>query len=271
MRAALSEAARLAAALGPLALARGAGGAGPHARRRAGEGTEFWQFRPVMPGEPAGRIDWRRSARGDQLWARERERADAARLWLWLDLAASLDFASEAGLPTKRARGAVLLLALGMAAMAAGERVGVGVELAASPDALGAALGRAPFSAAGFRPGDVLVAASDFLGSDPAAIATMQSGVLLHLIDPAERDFALAGDCLVEAAPGGPALRLAPAEAAGADYAAAMDAHAARIAAAGRRPGWAAHTHVTRDPPARTLAAIAALLARGVTNAALTS
>ncbi|MEO9527065.1 MAG: DUF58 domain-containing protein, partial [Roseibium sp.] len=37
--------------------------AGWHGRRRAGPGESFWQFRPFNMGEPAKRIDWRRSAR----------------------------------------------------------------------------------------------------------------------------------------------------------------------------------------------------------------
>src|SRR5437660_4457130 len=43
---------------------------GLHGRRRAGPGENFWQYRRFVSGEPASRVDWRRSARGDQLCVR---------------------------------------------------------------------------------------------------------------------------------------------------------------------------------------------------------
>ena len=46
---------------------------GEHGRRRAGMGDEFWQYRPAHAGDPARLIDWRRSARSDAHFVRERE------------------------------------------------------------------------------------------------------------------------------------------------------------------------------------------------------
>ena len=46
---------------------------GLHGRRRAGPGENFWQYRRFMSGEPAARVDWRRSARDDHLYVREQE------------------------------------------------------------------------------------------------------------------------------------------------------------------------------------------------------
>jgi len=46
---------------------------GLHGRRRAGTGENFWQFRRFVSGEPAARVDWRRSARDDHLYVREQE------------------------------------------------------------------------------------------------------------------------------------------------------------------------------------------------------
>jgi len=36
---------------------------GEHGRWRAGQGDEFWQYRPAHAGDAARSIDWRRSAR----------------------------------------------------------------------------------------------------------------------------------------------------------------------------------------------------------------
>src|ERR1700741_1831677 len=46
---------------------------GLHGRRRSGSGENFWQFRRYVSGEAARRIDWRRSARDDNLYVREQE------------------------------------------------------------------------------------------------------------------------------------------------------------------------------------------------------
>jgi uncharacterized protein (DUF58 family) len=58
---------------------------GIHGRRRAGPGESFWQFRPFVTGEAASNIDWRRSARDDKLYVREREWEAAHSVWLWID------------------------------------------------------------------------------------------------------------------------------------------------------------------------------------------
>ena len=66
---------------------------GLHGRRRAGPGENFWQYRRFTSGESAQNIDWRRSARDDHPYVREREweaaptpvgeAASAAPVWKW--------------------------------------------------------------------------------------------------------------------------------------------------------------------------------------------
>src|SRR4029079_10712295 len=58
---------------------------GLHGRRRAGPGENFWQYRRFVSGEPAQNIDWRRSARDDHLYVREREWETSHTIWLWPD------------------------------------------------------------------------------------------------------------------------------------------------------------------------------------------
>jgi len=41
--------------------------------RRPGSGENFWQYRRFVSGQPASRVDWRRSARDDHLYVREQE------------------------------------------------------------------------------------------------------------------------------------------------------------------------------------------------------
>ena len=96
--------------------------AGWHGRRRAGAGENFWQFRPFVAGEPVKRIDWRRSARDDHLYVREREWEAAHTVWLWADLSSSMAFRSHLSQTTKRDRALVLLLALADLLAETGER-----------------------------------------------------------------------------------------------------------------------------------------------------
>ena len=67
---------------------------GVHGRRQAGPGETFWQFRPFVSGEPAARVDWRRSARENHAFVREREWEAAHTLWLWFDRSPSMAFGS---------------------------------------------------------------------------------------------------------------------------------------------------------------------------------
>src|SRR5437016_6699638 len=98
---------------------------GLHGRRRAGTGENFWQFRRFMSGEPSSRVDWRRSARDDHLYVREREWEAAHTIWIWPDLSPSMEFASPLGRETKRDRALVLAFALGELLVRGGERVGI--------------------------------------------------------------------------------------------------------------------------------------------------
>src|SRR5271166_1139146 len=81
---------------------------GVHGRRRAGSGETFWQFRPFVSGEPASRVDWRRSARGDHSFVREREWEAAHTVWIWFDRSASMRFGSSLSQTSKIDRAATL-------------------------------------------------------------------------------------------------------------------------------------------------------------------
>lgn len=96
---------------------------GLHGRRRAGPGDSFWQFRRYQPGDSAHLVDWRKSARSQALYVREREWESAASVWMWCDQSASMEFRSGRELRTKRQRAQVVLLALASLLINGGERV----------------------------------------------------------------------------------------------------------------------------------------------------
>src|SRR3984885_15608005 len=85
---------------------------GLHGRRRAGSGENFWQYRRFVSGEPAARVDWRRSARDDFLYVREQEWEAAHTVWIWPDRSPSMAFRSPLAQVTKLDRALVMALAL---------------------------------------------------------------------------------------------------------------------------------------------------------------
>ena len=98
---------------------------GLHGRRRAGSGENFWQYRRFVSGEPASRVDWRRSARDDHLYVREQEWEAAHTVWIWPDRSPSMNFASPLVRDTKLYRTLVVTLALAEVLVEGGERVGI--------------------------------------------------------------------------------------------------------------------------------------------------
>ena len=98
---------------------------GVHGRRRAGSGESFWQFRPFISGEPSSRVDWRRSAREEHAFVREREWEAAHTVWIWFDRSASMRFGSSLAQTTKIDRAAVIALAFADLCVRGGERAGL--------------------------------------------------------------------------------------------------------------------------------------------------
>ncbi len=98
---------------------------GVHGRRRAGSGETFWQFRPFVSGEPSSRVDWRRSAREEHAYVREREWEAAHTVWIWFERSASMRFGSSLAQTTKVDRAAVIALAFADLCVRGGERAGL--------------------------------------------------------------------------------------------------------------------------------------------------
>ncbi|MEZ5840286.1 MAG: DUF58 domain-containing protein [Hyphomicrobiales bacterium] len=184
--------------------------AGWHGRRRPGAGETFWQFRPFHDGEPAARIDWRRSARDEHLHVRETEWEAAHTIWVKPDISPSMDFASRLARATKRDRAVVLSLALAELLARAGERVaipGLTRPLASRnvAERLAASLAHAPRTAGetsleGLKRFDDVVILSDLLDPLEETSRFLRSvadtGANVHLVailDPAEETFPYAG------------------------------------------------------------------------------
>ncbi len=250
---------------------------GVHGRRRAGAGETFWQYRPYASGESAARIDWRRSARGDHLYVREREWEAAHDYHLWMDCSSSMSFVSSLASEDKLSRGVTLGLALADVLVRGGERVAaLGLTPPVSArnivDRLARALHVHATSAmteelppeAGLKPRARLVLISDFLVS-PDELATQLkryatlgvSGALLMVIDPSEESFPFAGETLFLDTDGGAPFHAGDARHLKSAYAQHYAAHKSAIAHAAHAAGFAFLQHHTDRPAAEAALALA--------------
>lgn len=241
---------------------------GVHGRRRAGIGESFWQFRDHRPEDGVRLVDWRRSARGERLYVREREREAAQTALFWLDPDPGFDWASQGKWPAKKRRALVMCLALASLLTRAGERVGA---LGASQTRTGPhAMERlaldllrpqapAPPAPQG-RPivilaSDFYAPASDWAGRLKACAQTGVTGAILMVADPAEEDFPYRGRTQFQE-PGGSKRKVlfGRAESAQGEYRARLDAHRAALRHAAQGLGFLPILHRTDHSAAPALA-----------------
>ncbi len=253
---------------------------GVHGRRRPGQGETFWQYRNYHNSDPSNRIDWRRSARGDNVFVRETEWEAANTVYIWRDGNPGMDWKSKNNFPTKQDRASVICMALASLLMRAGERCAVlgeserprtgrvGLErisrrIALSPGPTQNLSGEIPSHAR-------LVIASDFL-EDPNIWAERLArfsarpakGVLLRLIDPAENHFPFRGRIKMEF-PGASVLApllIGRAEKSREDYQNRFAAHTEQLESIARRLDWPLITHQTDKSPNTALTALYAAIA----------
>ncbi|MDX7952719.1 DUF58 domain-containing protein [Lichenihabitans sp. Uapishka_5] len=251
---------------------------GVHGRRRAGMGESFWQFRPFVSGESASNIDWRRSARDDRTYVREREWESAQTVWLWIDRSPSMGFQSTLAPQSKGDRALVLGLAMADLLVRGGERVGLhglcramatrGVidrfaEVLALADRQGAALDDLPHpEPLPARSRGVLI--GDFL-SEPERIAAALTrlaaagaqGQLVLIADPMEDTFPFAGHVELRDSDSTARLRLGEASAMRTLYLDRLAAHRAAVTEAARAVGWTTMLHRTDASAAQALLTLA--------------
>ena len=191
---------------------------GSHGRRRSGMGDEFWQYRPAMPGDESRAIDWRRSARSDAHFVREKEWQAAQSVLLWVDVAQSMGFSSDKNLPAKGDRARLLALAAAILLIRGGERVALAalgtparggeVQLMRIAQGLSAEVGPDDYGAPevrGMAAHSRALFVSDFMGNlDPVTEQLVKAadkgvkGVMLQVLDPQEEAFPFDGRTIFE-------------------------------------------------------------------------
>ena len=251
--------------------------AGWHGRRRRGIGENFWQFRPYVEGEAVNRIDWRRSARDDHIYIRDREWEAAHTVWLWADMSGSMLYKSTGALTSKQGRALVLALATAELLSRSGERIGWlgltdpfsarnGAERVAARLAHAPAMPDRP-ALSGIRRFCDVVLIGDFLDPVEDTLAWLdvlaRNGVRAHLIevaDPAEETFPYTGRTEFADPESGEKLTAGRAEALAADYRRLYAARRAELATHARHLGWSYTTNHTDRPASEALVRLHAAL-----------
>lgn len=230
---------------------------GDHGRRQAGFGDDFWQYRPVQQGDSRRMIDWRRSARGDAQFVREREWQIAQSVILWVDQSASMGFASQGSLPSKRDRARLLALALAVLLQRGGERVGLAGTLLPPRRGRNQILRLAEFfsqedtedygvpEARAMLPQARAVFLSDFFGDMGPLSAALEKaadrgvrGILMQVLDPAEEVFGYKGRTIFESMGGSLRHETAKAGDLQAQYQMRLAERKDALTALCRRTGW---------------------------------
>ncbi len=244
---------------------------GLHGRRRAGAGESFWQYRRFVSGEPAQRVDWRRSARDDHLYVREQEWEAAHTVWLWPDRSPSMAFASRDARDSKLERTLIVTFALAELLVEGGERVGIpGLVSPTSSrniiDKMAQAMLHDDAARLSLPPSFVpsplseIVVLSDFW-SPISEIRTMLAGLsasgahgaLIQVVDPAEETFPYSGRVEFVEPEGGNVIVAGRAESWASDYVARLALHREQIRIETAKLDWLFSTYTTSRSAAELL------------------
>src|SRR6478672_3564608 len=244
---------------------------GLHGRRRAGPGENFWQYRRFVSGEPAHHVDWRRSARDDHLYVREREWEASHTVWIWPDRSPSMTFASALTTDSKLERALVVTFALAEVLVQGGERVGVPGLLRPTAsrnviEKMAEAILHDPTERTSLPPNfapsslSEVVMLSDLwapIGEVRSTIAQLSAtgahGHSIQIVDPAEESFPYSGRVEFMEPEGAGSVTAGRAETWRADYQAIVARHRAAIRAETDQRGWSFAIHRTDRPASELL------------------
>jgi uncharacterized protein (DUF58 family) len=262
---------------------------GLHGRRRAGPGENFWQYRRFVSGEPAARVDWRRSARDDHLYVREQEWEAAHTVWIWPDRSPSMVFASPLVRDSKLHRALVIALALAEVLVEGGERVGIpGLMRPTGSRNVIERMAQAIVHDHGERaslpprfapspPAEVVLLSDLWSDIDDVRRTIRQlsgggaRGHVVQIVDPAEETFPYWGRIEFVEPEGAGRVTAGRAQAWRTDYAARVRRHRTEIRSETDRLAWSFTIHRTDRPASELLLALHARIGAAMTESGMRS
>lgn len=244
---------------------------GLHGRRRAGPGENFWQYRRFTTGEPSNTVDWRRSARDDHLYVREREWEASHTVWIWPDRSPSMNFASTLSNNSKLERALVISFALAEVLVQGGERVGIPSLMRPTAsrnviERMAEAILHDSTERASLPPSfapsalseivmlsDLWAPIAEVQGTIAQLSATGAHGHVVQIVDPAEESFPYAGRVEFIEPEGAGSITAGRAETWRSDYQEIVARHRAAIRAKTDSRGWSFTIHRTDRPASELL------------------
>lgn len=261
---------------------------GLHGRRRPGIGETFWEYRNHRDGDMASMIDWRKSARTDRLFIREREWEAVNTVWFWANTSASMRFQSSLAPVSKLERAIVLALANAELLVRGGERIGA-FNSGMTPSTSRHAVRRLAeyFVAQTAQPDQAadhslppkmpparfsnIVLFSDFfepikkITQRISAIAARDvRGHLVQIVDPAEETLPYQGRTQFLSMDRNISATFSRIEALRGDYAREFETHRLKLARLARRIGWSFTVHRTDTPAQAALLALYQIMADNI-------
>jgi len=223
-----------------------------------------------MSGEAAAKVDWRRSARDEKLYVREREWEAAQTVWLHVDRSPSMDYRSSLAPIAKSERAIVLGLAAADMLVRGGERVGLlGASPAIASRRIIERLGEAMMAARDFgrdlpdtplKGQSEAVVIADFIAPlaeiERKLKAVAGRGARGHLVvvsDPAEETFPYSGQTEFVDPEDGFRLRIGEAGQLAGTYRARLAAHREGLRRIAGTLGWSVTMHRTDRPASEAL------------------
>ena len=98
---------------------------GMHAQKKAGSGEKFWQFREYNQTDRPQDIDWRQSAKTDNIYIKQKEWQTTQKTFLWCASGSSMHFTSTPDSYTKQDCAHVIALALALILKQSEEQIGL--------------------------------------------------------------------------------------------------------------------------------------------------
>ncbi len=186
---------------------------GVHGRRRTGSGEDFWQFKQYGPDDPTTSIDWRQSAKRENVFIRQQEQETTETVWIWCDNSPTMDYGSSKPENTKLSRSAILTLATALLLSRGGEKFGLMGQAENASTGITAynrfantisertplalkdliRVNRLPRKSTVVLISDFLSPLEDLKKVIRTFVDTSCNGLLVHIADPAEVDLPFSG------------------------------------------------------------------------------
>ncbi len=96
---------------------------GVHGRKKTGQGESFWQFREYDSSDSIRDIDWRKSAKSDKIFIKQKEWEASQSIYLWRDSSKSMDYSFGKKIDKKLYIADLILTSLSILLINGGEQV----------------------------------------------------------------------------------------------------------------------------------------------------